>query len=126
MHLKITKTLAPVRSHLNKGTFMKNLIKLVSLMLVIGAMCQTAEAVCAIVYDGFSFQGTSYVIGRDTSNSWLSYWNDRISSAIISPGCQLTVYSDANFYGDSETYLNNVLFMDRFNKRASSFECVCS
>lgn len=98
-------------------------------LLTANALPAQAHEICAILYEHADFGGNSYVVFGDyTEVPYVGkWWNDRISSVRVVPGCSLTLFEHTNYQGlpyhiDSDlSYVGNL-----FNDRASAFTCYCN
>jgi hypothetical protein len=99
------------------------------LLLASTGVARASTPICAVLYDDANLQGMSLIAwGTDTRAETVpAYFNDKMSSAYVSPNCTLIAYEDANFRGPylilSETAY---LVPDWFNDTMSSFTCICS
>lgn len=107
---------------------MKNLVKLVVMLL---AISQTAQAgdICAVLFEHANYGGANYVVYNPNANTSYvgDWWNDKVSSVSVLPGCHITLFEHANFGGDTTSIYDNTSYVGNWwNDKASSFACHCN
>lgn len=110
------------------GEIMKN-YKLALLFVSMLAKNLSANDTCAILFEHANYGGAEYVINKNSANvSWVgNWWNDKVSSAVVMPGCHLTLFEHVNYGGGLSTYDGSESWVgDYWNDKASSFVCYCN
>ncbi|TGP26158.1 MULTISPECIES: peptidase inhibitor family I36 protein [unclassified Mesorhizobium] len=85
------------------------------------------EAAC-VLFENANFRGRSLEMGADDSVNFRGgFWNDRVSSVLVRPGCTLVAYENSGRRGRSIELNRRVRnFGDSaWNDRISSAECYC-
>lgn len=104
----------------------RNMIITLGVTVALMLVAANAMAGCT-VYKYKGYIGGSKVIAAGQEISSLDRkWNNEISAAKISPGCQLSVWKDAGFEGDKRDLTGNVRFVgNHWDEVISSTKCVC-
>ena len=84
--------------------------------------------ICAVLYEHANYGGASYHVFNGQGNvAWIGdWWNDKVSSVHVSPGCQITLYEHANYSGMPYTLTGATSYVGNlFNDQTSAFSCYC-
>ncbi|XP_055349150.1 uncharacterized protein LOC129596021 [Paramacrobiotus metropolitanus] len=90
------------------------------------------EGLCAVLWLEPNFTGVEIPIGRGTAANLHTSIHDKVSSARVTKGCQLTIYSVTDFQGIyapfSPSEVNGRYIFDNknYDNTARSVECYCS
>ncbi|WFP73549.1 beta/gamma crystallin-related protein [Mesorhizobium sp. WSM4906] len=85
------------------------------------------EAAC-VLFENANFRGRSLEMGPDDATSFGGgFWNDRVSSVLVRPGCTLVAYEHSGMRGRSIELDRRVRNFggSGWNDRISSAECYC-
>jgi len=84
------------------------------------------ETACEM-YEHVSFRGRVLPMASGQSVSFRNgqFWNDRVSSVRVAPGCSLVVYQHTRMRGASQEFFRNVRSVRGWNDQISSAECIC-
>ena len=107
---------------------MKNMIKSILMSLFIFTASANAGDICAVLYEHANYGGASYHVFNGEGNvGWIGdWWNDKVSSVHVSPGCQITLYEHANYAGMPYTLTSSTSYVGGlFNDQTSGFSCYC-
>lgn len=102
---------------------------LATLVLSLGVFASSANAdLCAVMYEHDNYSGASMVVsGANSHNGFIgSWWNDRVTSVTLEPGCSITLFEHANFGGASYTLSGSSGNLGSlWNDQISSYKCDC-
>ena len=94
------------------------------------ASASAAAPLCAIMYWDAGYGGEQFPVLANQSFSYIGdHWNDNMSSIKVFEGCKCTIYWDAGFLGDSQTFdatsheVDVPWIGDEWNDKTSSIEC---
>jgi hypothetical protein len=108
-------------------TAQKALATLLLSFAVFASTSSNAE-LCAVLYEHNNYSGASLIVGDANShNGWIgNWWNDRVSSVSVEPGCHLTVYEHRNYGGANYTLYSSTNYIGNiWNDQISSYRCDC-
>ncbi|MDH4988941.1 hypothetical protein QEZ47_26205 [Aminobacter anthyllidis] len=79
------------------------------------------------MYEHNGYGGRVLPMRPDQSISFRAgrFWNDRVSSVRVAPGCTLVVYQHTGMQGASEEFDRNARSIGGWNDQISSAECIC-
>lgn len=104
------------------------LAAIASLVMVGAASAQYYDDdVACEMYEHVSFRGRVLPMtpGQAVSFRGGQFWNDRVSSVRVSPGCSLVVYQHTRMGGASEEFFRSARAIGGWNDQISSAECIC-
>merc|ERR1719369_197410 len=105
--------------------------KLFGLVDLLAGKAIDKKPVCAVFHENFHFSGQTFSLHGDNSHLD-SFWNDRISSVRVTPGCTVTLYEHFGFggrsvsrSGGSWSSLLHIQSGFNWNDKVSSIRCSC-
>jgi len=99
-----------------------------SVLFADGASAQYNDEPACVMFEHVNFRGRSIEMAPDDSVSFRGgqFWNDRVSSVLVSRGCTLIAYEDTRMGGRSIEIRRRARDLGGYwNDRISSAECVC-
>jgi hypothetical protein len=98
-----------------------------SVLMAGSANAQYDDDVACEMYEHNGYGGRVLPMRADQSISFRAgrFWNDRVSSVRVAPGCTLVVYQHTGMQGASEEFDRNARSIGGWNDQISSAECVC-
>ena len=83
--------------------------------------------ICGVLFEDINYGGHAYILwGLNNSGNLGGWWNDRISSLYVGPGCSIKLFEHVNYGGLQVPYTGNQSFVGNlFNDQASSYQCTC-
>ncbi len=103
-------------------------VKLMIAALLFSLAAASAQAnICATLYEHENYSGASLNVFTNQSVSNVGHWwNDRVTSVQVAPGCQITLYEHVDFKGLPYTLWESSYNVgELFNDQASSYSCSC-
>ena len=80
---------------------------------------------CAQLYSHISFGPPRIIIPETPGLDLSPSFNDQASSAIVTPGCILSLYQDFQEVNLLDTLTADTVFFDAYNDEVSSVTCTC-
>ncbi|MEM8628107.1 MAG: hypothetical protein AAGF32_09240, partial [Pseudomonadota bacterium] len=82
-----------------------------------------------VLFEHAGLRGEKLSLAPNTAFRWIgSEWSDRVSSATVSNGCELTLFPARDYAGGAERALDAGTYagLGRWNDRTRSARCACS
>lgn len=100
-----------------------------TLLLSLGVFASSANAnLCAVLYEHDNYAGASLTVSDANCHNGNigGWWNDRVTSISVEPGCSITVFEHDNFGGASYTLYGSTSNLGNlWNDQITSYKCDC-